>query len=87
MNDDAKFTRVIRINVVGGCVLLALLAVSIGLMAVGFLPSDAGSILRMLVFGGVPTFLLFLTAWLARRERAEARAAVQAQPVDRPALR
>jgi hypothetical protein len=86
MNDDAKFARVIRINVAGGSIMLVLLALSIVLMAPGFLPSDPGSIARLLVFGGVPTFLLFLTARLARTERAEARAAAQAPP-DPPAVR
>ena len=75
MIDDAKFARVIRINLVGGIVMLGLLGLSFVLMAVGFLPSDGGSVARILVFGGVPTCLLFLTAWLARRERADARAA------------
>jgi hypothetical protein len=65
MNDDAKFTPRIRTNVVGGCRPARALAVSIVLTAVRTsLPSDAGSILRMLVFGGVPTFLMFLTACL-----------------------
>jgi hypothetical protein len=87
MNDDAKFRRVIRINVIGGSILLALLVLSMVLIAVGFLPSDPGWVARMPAFGGVPTFLLFLTAWLARRERAEARDAAQARASDRPALR
>jgi hypothetical protein len=73
MEDDARFARVIRINVFGGSIMLGLLVLSIGLMAVGFLPSDPGWIAYLLVVGGVPCSLLFLTAWLARRERAEAR--------------
>ena len=71
----------------GGIVLLAAMALSVALMAVGFLPADARQILTMLVFGGIPACLLFLTAWLARRERAAAQAAAQPPTAEAPTVR
>ena len=79
MDNDAKFARVIRINVVGGTLLLAALALSVVLMAVGFLPTDAREVLTLLVFGGIPMLLLFATVWLARKERARAQALAQSR--------
>ena len=87
MDNDAKYVRVIRINVVGGTVMLAITVLSVALMAVGFLPADARQILTILVFGGIPAFLFFLTAWLARRERAAAQAAAQPRTAESPTVR
>lgn len=89
MDDDAKFARVIRVNVVCGTILLAMLGVSAVLMAVGFLPFDTSSIVRILAFVGIPICLVFLTAWAARRERAAARAATarRAQTAETPTVR
>ena len=82
MSEAAKFARVIRINIIGGTIMVGTLILSGSLTLVGFLPADAGSIAYRLVFGGVPAFLMFLTAWLARRERAQAAAASGASGPD-----
>ncbi len=89
MDNDAKFARVIRINVVGGTILLAMLGVSAVLIAIGFLPFDTGTIVRILVFVVLPTCLVFLTALAALRERAAAQAAAasRAQTAESPTVR
>ena len=70
MTDDAKFGMVIRINTIGGIVLLGMVAMTVGLLLVGALPWDARAIVG-LVFGLVLASLAFLTARSAKQDRAD----------------
>lgn len=71
MTDDAKLATVIRINFIGGSVMLAAIGVTAILIWIGALPWDAGMMVRLAFFGLVPTALAFVTAWAARRDLAD----------------
>lgn len=68
MDDDAALTRVVRINVIAGSVLVALLVLTAVLVLLGALPWDIGLATRVGIFGIVPATLAFVTAWAAHRD-------------------
>jgi hypothetical protein len=68
MNDTAKLTRAIRINMIGGALILAAAALTLVLVAAGILPMDA-RVAVSIVFGFVITGLAFLTARGLRLDR------------------
>ena len=68
MNDAAKLTRAIRINVIGGTLILALAALTLVLVAAGILPMGT-QVVVSLVFGFVIAGLAFLTAGSLRQDR------------------
>lgn len=68
MDDTAKLTRAIRINLIGGALLLAAAALTITLAAAGILEMDTQLVLS-LVFGLVMAGLAFLTARELRLDR------------------
>jgi hypothetical protein len=68
MNDAAKLTRVIRVNVIGGTVMLALAALTLVLVAVGILPLST-QVVVSLKFALVIAGLMILTARGVRQDR------------------
>lgn len=68
MNDDAKLVRVIRINAIGGSVMLGLLVLTGVLIVAGALPWDYGTAVQLGLLGLLPTALAFLIVWSARRD-------------------
>jgi hypothetical protein len=68
MNDTAKLTRAIRVNVIGGTLILAFAALTVVMVAAGILPMDT-QVVVSLVFGFVIAGLAFLTARSLRQDR------------------
>jgi hypothetical protein len=70
MNDTAKLTRAVRINVIGGTVFLGVAALTFVLVVAGVLPLGT-QLVVLLVFGFVMAGLMFLTARSLRQDRED----------------
>ena len=68
MNDAAKLTRAIRINVIGGTAFIGLAALTLVLVAAGVLPLNTRLVV-LLAFGFVMAGIMFLTARSLREDR------------------
>jgi hypothetical protein len=68
MNESAKIDRAIRLNMIGGGVMLALVAVSSVLIATGLVPIGPRAVI-WLIFGVVTASLTLLTARSMRQDR------------------
>lgn len=68
MNDIAKVTRAIRVNVIGGTLILGAAGLTAALVVAGILPMDT-QVVVSLVFGSVTGGLAFLTARELRQDR------------------
>lgn len=68
MDDRARLTRAIRVNVIGGMVILAAVAITLVLVVAGLLPVDTALVVS-LVFGVVIAGLALLTARSLRQDR------------------
>jgi hypothetical protein len=68
MNGTAKVTRAIRVNVIGGTLILAAAGLTAALVVAGILPMDT-QVVVSLVFGCVIGGLAFLTARELRQDR------------------
>jgi cadmium resistance protein CadD (predicted permease) len=68
MNDTAKIDRAIRIDLIAGGLMLAIVAVSIAFVATGVAPMGPRMVV-WLVFGVVPALLTLWTARSMRQDR------------------
>ena len=68
MNDTARIDRAIRINLIAGGLMLAIVAVSLVFVATGLVPIGP-RVVVWLIFGGVPAMLTLWTARSMRQDR------------------
>ena len=68
MDDSAKFTRAIRLNVAGGVAMLACVGLFLALVLLGVFDWETGMIVPLGI-GVITGSLAFLTAWGLRLDR------------------